>query len=393
MNRGRQIIILAIVLFLSICTTGCKRNNNNQREINSIDFVRMVGIDAVQEMPGQIKVTLELKTGSGGGGEEKSGGQQEKAMLLSALGNSFSEAMTQIQAQHDKRLVLSHSDFFLVGEAAAQQGIAPFIDFISRSNQIQFTANVYITKGEAAELIKAFGEENGLVSNQLKNLSAQVLDLSNADSTTVIQVMGMLDDPYGGMRIPYLLLTEKEDGKKKLEVGGYALFQNTVLVDFADTDASRGMNFFTNEVYSGIIPIRDANGKMVVTRITDAKTKTKTKYQEKLLTVQVQVEVHTTLEELHAAENVFVPPEYETIISGQNQYIKNLILRAVEEAKQNQSDVLSLATIFRMQHPVVWEDIKENWTQILLNSKFEVEVSSSMDRSYDYEESNRSEQS
>ena len=353
----------------------------------------MVGIDAVQEMPGQIKVTLELKTGSGGGGEEKSGGQQEKAMLLSALGNSFSEAMTQIQAQHDKRLVLSHSDFFLVGEAAAQQGIAPFIDFISRSNQIQFTANVYITKGEAAELIKAFGEENGLVSNQLKNLSAQVLDLSNADSTTVIQVMGMLDDPYGGMRIPYLLLTEKEDGKKKLEVGGYALFQNTVLVDFADTDASRGMNFFTNEVYSGIIPIRDANGKMVVTRITDAKTKTKTKYQEKLLTVQVQVEVHTTLEELHAAENVFVPPEYETIISGQNQYIKNLILRAVEEAKQNQSDVLSLATIFRMQHPVVWEDIKENWTQILLNSKFEVEVSSSMDRSYDYEESNRSEQS
>lgn len=393
MNRGRQIIILAIVLFLSICTTGCKRNNNNQREINSIDFVRMVGIDAVQEMPGQIKVTLELKTGSGGGGEEKSGGQQEKAMLLSALGNSFSEAMTQIQAQHDKRLVLSHSDFFLVGEAAAQQGIAPFIDFISRSNQIQFTANVYITKGEAAELIKAFGEENGLVSNQLKNLSAQVLDLSNANSTTVIQVMGMLDDPYGGMRIPYLLLTEKEDGKKKLEVGGYALFQNTVLVDFADTDASRGMNFFTNEVYSGIIPIRDANGKMVVTRITDAKTKTKTKYQEKLLTVQVQVEVHTTLEELHAAENVFVPPEYETIISGQNQYIKNLILRAVEEAKQNQSDVLSLATIFRMQHPVVWEDIKENWTQILLNSKFEVEVSSSMDRSYDYEESNRSEQS
>ena len=358
----------------------------------------MVGIDAVQEMPGQLNVTLELKAGngggdSGGGGEEKGGGQQEEATLLSAQGSSFSEAMTQIQAQHDKRLVLSHSDFFLVGEAAAQQGLAPFMDFISRSNQIQFTANVYITKGEAAELIKAFSKENGLVSNQLKNLSEQVWDLSNANNTTVIQVMGMLDDPYGGMKIPYLALIEQEDGKKNLEVGGYALFQDTVLVDFADTDASRGLNFFTNEVYSGIIPIRDSNGEIVVTRITDTETKTKTKYQEEMLTVQVQVEVHTTLEEMHAAQNVFVSPEYEMIIRGQNQYIKTLILRAVEEAKQNQTDVLSLATVFRMQHPVIWENIKENWTQILLNSKFEVEVSSRMDRSYDYEESNRSDQS
>lgn len=397
MNRGKRFITAILLFSLLVCCTGCKRSDINRREIDTIDFVRMVAIDAAQDEPEKMEVTMELKgeESGGGSGENSDSGQSgEKANLISATGNSFTEAFLQLQAENDKLLNLAHSDFFLIGEEAAKRGLAPYLDFVSRSNQIQFTANIFIVKGmQATEFMKQFSDANGTVGDQLKNLSDKSRELSFVSNTSVIQVMGMLDDPYNGMKIPYLELRKTGEEQVDMEISGYALFRDAALIDYADTEASRGMTFFSGEVYSGLIPVHDTDGMAVVTRISDAKTKMKIRYEQNELRVQVNTEIHTALEETHSTKNLFLQEEYDTLISQQNQYVKNLILRAIEESKENHTDALSLATSFRMQHPVLWEDLKENWIQRLETARFEVNVSSKMDRSYDYEEANRSEQS
>ncbi len=393
MNRCKRMIVVFLLLDLMVCTAGCKRNDNNRREINSIDFVRMVAIDAAQDEPEKMEVTLELQGEDGGNdnGADSGGGQNgEQSKLISATGGSFSEAFLQLQTEHGKLLNLAHSDYFLIGEEAAGRGLTPYMDFISRNNQIQFSADVFIVKGmRAAEFMSRFGEANGMVSSQLKNMAEKTRDLSYITNTSVIQVMGMLDNASHGMKIPYLELQEKGEKQVDMEMSGYALFRDTALVDYADTEASRGMNFFSGEVYSGLIPVRDTEGEAVVTRISDAKTKVKVRYEQNELRVQVNAEIHTTLEETHSKKNLFLPEEYDVLMSQQNQYVKNLMLRAVQESKENRIDALSLADSFRMQHPIIWEDLKENWTQRLEGARFEVNVSSRMDRSYDYEEANR----
>lgn len=393
MRRRKKIIAVCLLPGLVLCTAGCKRADNNRREINSIDFVRMVAIDTVQDAPDKMEVTLELQGEDGGNdnGEDSGGGQAgEQTNLISATGDSFSEAFLQLQAAHGKLLNLAHSDYFLIGEEAAGRGLTPYLDFISRNNQVQFSADIFIVKGmRAADFMNKFGKVNGMVSGQLKSMSEKTRDLSFVANTSIIQVMGMLDSAEHGMKIPYLELQEKSEEEVDMEISGYALFRETALVDYADTEASRGMNFFSGEIYSGLIPVQDTEGEAVITRISDAKTKVKIRYEQNELRVQVNAEVHTTLEETHSKKNLFLQEEYDALVSRQNQYVKNLILRAVQESKENQMDALALADSFRMQHPVQWETLKEHWTQQLGSARFEVNVASKMDRSYDYEEANR----
>lgn len=382
--RRRKGIMILLLTAVALCGAGCRRNDINRREIDTIDFVRMAAIDA--EESNQMKVTLE--TIEAAEGEETQG----KSRLLSAAADSFAEAFLQMQEEQDKLLNLAHSDFFLVGEEAAKRGIAPYLDFVFRSNQIQLTAEVFVVKGmSAAELLQQCGETGAPVSKKLENLADKVRELSVVKRTSVIDVMGMTDDPYNAMKIPYLEAVRKADGQTELKIGGYALFRDNVLTTFAGEETSRGITFFDGEVYGGVIPVRTAD-EAVVTRISDAKTKTKISTEQNTLRVRVQVELHTVPEEIHAAKNLFLPEEYDALLRAQNQYVTRLLRQAAEAAAESETDALSLAKTFSMQHPILWEERKENWQQWVREAQFEIAVSTQTERSYDYEEANRTEE-
>lgn len=383
MRRKKGIAILLLTA-VALCTAGCRRNDINRREIDTIDFVRMAAIDA--EESNQMRVTLE--TVEAAEGEETQG----KSRLLSAAADSFAEAFLQMQEEQDKLLNLAHSDFFLVGEEAAKRGMAPYLDFVSRNNQIQLTAEVFVVKGmRAAELLQQCGETGTSVSKRLENLTDKVRELSVVKRTSVIDVMEMTDDPYNAMKIPYLEAVRKENGQTALKIGGYALFRDNVLTAFAGEEASRGITFFDGEVYGGVLPVRTADAA-VVTRISNAKTKTKISTEQNALRVRVQVELHTMLEETHAAKNLFLPEEYDALLHAQNQYVVQLLRQAAETAAESETDALSLAKTFSMQHPILWEERKENWQQWVRGAQFEIAVSTQTERSYDYEEANRTEE-
>ena len=124
------------------------------REMGDMALLRTLGVDP---SPAGVAVT-----GSTGPRAKGLQGEGEAALTLSADRASLSAACLAMQAQTDSFVFFGYVDQLLVGQALAEEGVRPVLDYFARNAELGLGAQLWLVRGAAARDALSAGGERGL---------------------------------------------------------------------------------------------------------------------------------------------------------------------------------------------------------------------------------------
>lgn len=397
--------LLCFVALLLVILSGCKLENYfpMRAEIDNLEFVRVIGIDKSYEKPDHVRLTLlyiseESSKEVGGGGKNK--GQSEgngNVHTVISEGRTVLEAINIAQTFSERQLFLGHMSVSIIGEDAAKEDLAKYIDFISRGLEARLSQRIYIAKGSTAEefMVNSIQSYHSLPT-VMQHLSGDNEITSTSGEIKLIELMNMLDTKYAGIFIPAIRIAEGksaqaqgEENTVDIELDGYAIIYDNKLQYYTDKKLSTAINIANNKYINGVIVISDPYGSYVTLEIVELTCKKRYKFNgDDLESVTIQLQTTSNIGEQHSQKDIYDEESMKYLNSQQVKILTENMYRLIEFAQDKKIDILGIGKGIYHRHPNKWENFEDNWDNIFPRIKIYVDASGKIARTYDIRQPN-----
>lgn len=383
--KKTRIIPIAILLCLSL--SGCGDFFPKGKEMEKYDAATVIGIDRCESDPSRIEVTLLTKVDKSG-----DGGGSVTIKTLSETGPTAFEAQRNLRGKEEKVTFLGYIDYFLIGEDAAKEDFTKYFDYFVRDHETRYTPRIFVVKdGTAKELIETTSSTKIFLTDQLENIVSAADILGNSGDVRILDAVNMLNSKTGATVIPAIRSKELENQKRSGEMAekdvaaaGFSVIKDFKLAGYFDGSSILGYNFLMNKVKSCPISIKDMNGEYTALEVVYSDTSSENKFEDgELKEVTYKVRVISTLAEQQSREKITTEEGVTDLENKQDEYISSVMSDAISTSKEFGADCFGLADKVRYQHPVKWEKIKDNWSDIYPDLTINIEVTSTIARTYD----------
>ncbi len=380
-------IMIPVFVLLCFSLSGCKNILPHGIEIEKYDAVQVIGIDVSEKDPSKVEVTFISKID-----KSSDGGSSVTIKTISESGPTVFEAQRKLRAKEEKTAFLGYVDFILIGEQAAREDFTKYFDFLVRDHETRLSPNVFVVKGSSAkELITQTSSTKLFISDRLSSIIMGSHILGNTSKVTVINTIGMLDNKNVATVLPAVKCEMPKDQNRTGEMpeevinaAGFAIINDNKLSGYFDGNSALGYNFFTNNIDSCPISVKDKSGVYVGLELINAKTEVEAKFNgDKLEEVTYKTSFVSNVPEQQSRENLFMKDGVDDLCSKQSAYVKSLMVDAIGKSKACKKDCLGLAGKIQMQHPYKWEKIKDQWNEIFPELAINVVVESNISRTYE----------
>ncbi len=361
---GFFLLLLLFPLFFSGCT-----HDMSRKEIDEINMILVLGIDYADG-----EYTLTGLYNSGGGADPGEGGGSGNEELAEGTGKSAYAALEDLKLKNKKEITLAQTGSFLIGEGAAPRVLDKSIDFLSRDETIKMEALIYVIKeSSAADFIQGGMENKQKIYEDMGAIEQKQKELLTRNDNSMVNTLNDMRQTYSCVLIPYLIADETG-----YVIDGYAVFDDLKLHDYLNRETSDGVNFIRNIMRSYPIYLNDNVGLSV----SFTKTKLKAHLEEKQITVTVKVNFETMIKEVASKEDIFKTDTLLKLTDEQNEYIRQIIEKAVNYSISTGLDILNLARVVENQNVKEWKTVKENWPDLISNIKYEYKLESRISKSF-----------
>ena len=358
--------ILFIILPLLLC--GCTHDMNRE-EIDEIDLALVLGIDYAD---GMYELAALYSTGGGADSESDAGSGKEE--VAKGKGKSMYEALEDLKLRNKKNITLAQAGSFLIGEAAARQGIDRCLDFLKRDETIKMESLIYIVKGsKAVDFIEEGIKNKQTIHEDLKAIEQKQQELLTRNDNTFVNILNDMEQSYSGILVPYIISSEAG-----FLIEGYGVFQELKLADYLDHETSDGVNFIRNIMRSYPIYLKEG----VSLAISYTHTKLKADLEDNTITVTIRVDFETMLKEINTKEAVFTQTELLRLTEEQNDYVRAVLEKPVKYSHEKGMDILHLARLVENQNVREWKDVAGNWNEMIPDIQYKYEVRSQITKSF-----------
>lgn len=359
--------IKILVLFFILCTLAGCSHDMNRREIDEINFIHVMGIDYSK---GEYLLTAVYSSDQGADTEQGDAGKEE---ISQGSGATPYEAFQDLRLKNKKTVSIANTGYFLIGDRAAKHGIDDCIDFLSRDETVKMESLIFVTKNEPAEdFIKISLDNKQVIHEDLEAIEQKQKELVTRNDNTLVNILNELENNISHMLIPYLI---SENNSFLLE--GYAVFDKDVLADYLDEEISSGINFIKDIIRA--FPIYLDNVGLSVTK---SKCRLKSGLEGNKIKVGIYLDFETAVKEVNTEENIFSAYDLERLTLMQNDYVANVIKKAVNYSIQTQRDILQIARLIQNQQTKRWNDYADNWNDTLPEIEYEYKVNSKIAKSF-----------
>lgn len=176
-----------------------------------------------------------------------------------------------------------------------------------------------------------------------------------------------------------------------LNLHGYAIFDGKKLQGYLLDYWGRGLNWINSEVNSSIIIIKDKTNNDVSLEVISANSSTNIKYDSDIPEATIEIEFSTNLAEIMSQHDMFNEEELNKLKQDQSELVKKEAEKVIEYAQQYGVDIIKISDAIHHQHPLKWDDIKDNWKEVFKKMKINVKVESNVNRTYHIRQTIRSE--
>ncbi len=384
----KKCALLAVALML-LLLIGC----SIQKDISKLILAQTVAIDQSSTIDNGVKLTIEtVKTMAAASSQ---GGAQKKPIILISEGSTVFNADRNFSTYTERRMFWGHTKYIVVGEAAAREDIRKYLDFFVRNHENRLNAHVAVVQGQTGEELLKSGEEE-LVTKKLTSLFDNAEETSLSKEIKLIEFVEALNSKFSAAYLPCLRIVEKPEGSggndfvQDIVLDGYAVFKGTRLQDYITGKKARGLNWITGEVKSGVIEVKDKEDKKISLEIMSAKPKIKTKLIDGIPNVEIKLKVMSNIGELEGTADVFKEAALADLARQQADIIRDEINSVIEFAKQNNTDILGFGDKLFHQHPVQWEGIKNQWSELFPKTIIHLDVKTNISGVYNITKAVRS---
>ena len=374
MKRKLLLFPLMFCLLLQGCGAGPVFGDDS-REIDQLELVETVGIDAAGEL-----TTVTASTGTFSG----------KPMLLKSSAVTVSRAVREMQNYTDRQYIFyGHAAHILIGEAAARQDLSRYLDYIERDNEVRLDTKLYIVQGGTAEdAITAVSSDTETAGELLRSLDRDVQLLSESYVFSCGEVSGML--AKRGCALVSAVMLENVDNildsenSTTIQSTGYAVIQNDKLLCFLDTELSRGVNLLIDHTGSDVVEAPDGAGGWFAARLTGSKVRYAPVFEEgRLSGVRIDVTLHCNLDELQTPLDIYDENVIRRLEEGVSAVEAWRVRAVLDRMQETDCDLCDLQTRVRQAASWRFDRMPEPWETVFPTLEFEVSVKTVLDRTYD----------
>lgn len=285
-----------ITLFLILCVlplSGCAKIKT---ELNGLSLVLCSGIDLSED--GRYLYTVEvLNTQSF---QNSSGGNKAQAPtinIFSSEGYTITEAFNNASIISGKPLFFAHSRLVVVGERLAKYGLSDMMDKLFRHYTIRPDGLIFVTKGNAKDIVSTYTPDQGIPAEKLRNMSNQQKITGYSISYSRLELVKKLTNKSHAAAIGLISLRPDQKFSNRFNMYGAGVFKKDKLVGYLDSSETRGLQWVNGTITNGSIRVPLPNGKRVVFDILNSKSKIKPIIKGNNLTVEINVKEESLISE------------------------------------------------------------------------------------------------
>ena len=177
----KRFLSLLIIMCALPALSGCSSIYSNYREIQQLMVVQTMGIDREE---GGVQVSMAAAAEASGGGPRR----------MSAQGSTITAAIDRAyKLSYEEEIFFSHVNHLLVGEAAAEEGLDAFLDYVSQSPTMRIDIPLYIVRGSTAnQAVMEVGDSSKGISEVMQTVHESFASPSNSRVFTVADTINSL---------------------------------------------------------------------------------------------------------------------------------------------------------------------------------------------------------
>ena len=368
--------VLCALLCMGLLS-GCSGENiyTELQELDQMELVETMGADREDA---RIVVCVSTNAGT----EEDGAGPT----VLRSWGGSVVEALEAMPALTPKRfLFFGHTKHFVLGQAAAEEGIAPYMDYVERVVGMRLDTDLFIAReGSAQEII--MGEQD--VSAMLDSVGVNLRRQSEGYVYNFNEVAQSLVENGAAMiaaveNVPEALYRADAQGEQ-LRFAGYAMIRDGKLAAFSSLNCARGINLLTDKVQGGILTVPDGQGGNSSLRLTQSQLSLEPRLKgDQLDGLCICLQLEMNLEGLQHGLDVYDP----AVLADMEAKAAALELEKVREAlalaQSLQTDFYGLGKRLELEHNKVYRNLEKNWEELFPTLDIAVQLQVQVVRSYD----------
>lgn len=362
--------IMAAAFWFSflLISAGCwdRQEIEERTSVVAMALDRSKGDKDLLRLSVQIPIPKKIAGSGAGGGGQGGGGGSEAVRIMSATGNTLSEATRNLQKRLNQEIFYGHTRVIAIGEDLAREGIDSVMDALRRTPQIRRLLWPVVVKGEALRLL-----ESNPKLEQIPML--YLMDLMNSSTKR-----GMIPDVSLGHFFIQLSDSATEPGMNIIEAtpdeikwSGLAVFKESKMVGQLDWREVTSLIQIRDEKIGGIIEVDCAKGKKVAFRPKAIKTNKNYHKEAEEITVQVKVRMEGDIVESQCDIDFTKQPNILAIqkkLDAEMEKRADQLLRHLQ--KDLKQDVFSFGKDIRAMHPDWWDQMK--WEEEFTKLKMEV---------------------
>ncbi|PJI10432.1 MULTISPECIES: Ger(x)C family spore germination protein [Clostridium] len=375
----KNISIFMIIVFMT-AFTGCKES---KQEINQMGTVLATGFDLTED--GKYIITVQILNPQGGGSDTSKKSDTEgksDVTVFSSESDTPSSAPANLAESYGKPIFFGHSKYVVLGERLAKTGVTKFMDSVFRIRTTRPDVAVFVTKGNASDIIKADLPDEKISADKVENLIKFQGEKGYSPMTSRLRFANALMDKIRAPILGVINIKNEFNSDNTFDVSGTAVFKEDKLIGYMDMNETRGMQWINGKVQSGSIVGHLPNNKVANFYILKSRSKIKPVLKNGSLRVEVNIFEEGNVIEMSAPLN---PMENYKVMDKlsevQSNAIKGEALLALNTAqKKYDADVFGFANAINETYPDFWNKIKSNWPSIFQKLKVDVNVTSSVKR-------------
>lgn len=352
--KKRLLPCLTACLLLSGCS-----GLPTAREMGDMALLRTLGVD-----PSPAGVAVTGSTGPRARGVE---GEGEPALTLSADRESLSGACLAMQGQSDSFVFFGYVDQLLLGEALAEQGIQPVLDYFSRDGSLGLGAQLWLVRGASARDALSAGGDEGLDARLETLQNDSEMGIANLTRTAGEAYTDLLE--LGCAYVP--ALSPAGDGDALLREAGYGILKGDTLAGFLEGEAARGLELLAGGPSADILDAELPSGPVSV-KVTSARTKSALDFRGNIpsalkLTCQIEARLSEYRERPEGKELEELRGELES-------RERDRMIAALDRLRAWGTDCAGLGAKAGMSHPARWQAVRAGWPEQFSRVPIEVTV-------------------
>lgn len=388
MKRMISCLLTAVALLPLLLFTGCIQGV----QTSELALVEAVGIDRTDD--GRLKLTLQIFAPRGSGSATAVDSSKNNSAILTATGDTISQAVEQANQMQGKTMFLGHNRVIVLGQSLVAESIQPILSFFDRNENTRQNARVLVSAVTAEEIVSTGVQQGILSAESLEAMIRQGEESDGALECNYFSLSMQLDDTGGSALIPVIrplpeeeTQSQSQDSSSSGEEGvsmaqlnhfqleGTALLQNYALTTVFSQEVTKGLCFLLNESDYPVL-VLSYEDTTLSARLHQSSSSWSVSGEGAVLSVQAKASIDELLQPgERESENDFTQMEQ---LAGEE--IASLCQSAYREVTAYQANVLDLMDQLKWSDGDAWEAMKEKPEEFLAGLSLQVEVEVTFDR-------------